>query len=59
MIETRAYLGDGAYVELTPCGEIRVYTSDGISEKNSVVMEGRPADLLIAFIRAHRERLVG
>jgi hypothetical protein len=59
MDEKQLYLGDGAYVEVTLFGELRLFTSNGVEEKNSVVLEGGPADLLAAFIQAHRGALVG
>ena len=42
------YLGDGAYVYLDPFGDVVLYTSNGISETNRVVLE---SSVLSAFER--------
>ena len=34
-----AYLGDGAYVEGHGSCEVRIYTSDGITETNEIFLE--------------------
>jgi len=57
-IETR-YLGDGAYVEVNPLGELVIYTSNGINRQNEVVCERLPAMLLAKFIEAHASDLIG
>ncbi len=45
-----AYLGDGAYVEMgTWREEVRVYTTDGITRQNEVVMEREAVERLIRF----------
>lgn len=54
-IETR-YLGDGAYVEVNPLGELVIY---GINRQNEVVCERLPAMLLAKFIEAHASDLIG
>ena len=33
------YIGDGAYVYLSPSRDVVLYTSDGITKTNTVVME--------------------
>lgn len=33
------YIGDGAYVYISDFNEVVLYTSDGITETNTVVME--------------------
>ncbi len=33
------YLGDGAYIYLSPYNSVVIYTSDGYSETNTVVLE--------------------
>ena len=42
------YLGDGAYVYMSPAREVVLYTSNGVEETNQVVLE--PA-VLAAFER--------
>lgn len=43
------YLGDGAYAELTPIG-LRLYTTDGIRETNSILLGDREYNALIEFV---------
>lgn len=42
------YLGDGAYAYIDPYGGVVIYTSDGISETNRVVLD--PV-VLATFVR--------
>lgn len=55
----QAYLGDGAYVEVNQFGELVVYTSNGLTRQNEVVLERAPAQLLVRFIEEHQGELIG
>lgn len=51
MIDTKkAYIGDGAYVELGPCG-IVLTTEDGINITNRIVLEPEVLDALLKWIK--------
>lgn len=60
------YLGDGAYVYLSPCREVVLYTSDGIEEKNTVVLDDvelaaleRWLDRMRSFLAEHDQAPLG
>ena len=54
-----AYIADGAYVSVNELGELVIYTTNGIRRTNEVVFERQPARMLIRFIEAHVDELVG
>jgi hypothetical protein len=51
-INHKAYLGDGAYVDLGAFpGEVVITTEDGISVQNSVVLDMNALRILIGWLR--------
>ncbi len=44
------YLGDGAYVFMEPYGDVVLYTSNGISEENRVVLGASELESLLNWV---------
>lgn len=49
--ERRQYIGDGCYVEASPGGMIKLTTSDGIRDTNTVYLEPVVYRELVRFAR--------
>ena len=45
------YLGDGVYAQGHGSCEVRIYTSDGITETNSIYLEPQSIDRLNNFVK--------
>lgn len=53
----KVYLGDGAYCEYTGYG-VRIYTSNGIEERDQVFLERNELLNLIEFIKRVNPKLI-
>ena len=52
------YIGDGAYVYMDPARNIVLYTSNGITETNQVVLEPQVFQSFLAWIKRVEEALL-
>ncbi len=51
--EKKAYLGDGAYAEVTDFGDLCVFTSDGVHQTNTVFLGALEITKLFDFAHTH------
>lgn len=51
MIDRQIYLGDGAFAKVDDYGDVVVYTSDGLSITNSVVLERRILEVFVEWLK--------
>jgi hypothetical protein len=53
-MENVAYVGDGVYVKLGPDGTIILYTSDGLSNTNTIYLEPQVYESLLLIVDGMR-----
>lgn len=55
----RTYLGDGVYVELEGTGTIKLVTSDGLRDTNTIYLEPEVYLQLVAWADMHERAAAG
>ena len=56
---SKVYLGDGAYADIAPTGDLVLTTENGISVQNEVYIEPEDYPRLEEFIKLVREKRIG
>lgn len=49
----KEYIGDGVYAGLSPYGDVDLWTTDGVSVTNRIVLEPSVLHALVDWIRRH------